>query len=99
MSFLRTLHRENLLGNGFPKFPVRSDLNVTSKLSTALPEGLIDLKTAGALVGVDPRTVRNWITEGSIQGWLLNGRRWRVQRAQVMALVRPATLDETGGAA
>jgi hypothetical protein len=30
---------------------------------------------------------------------LLNGRRWRVQRDQVLALVRPATLDETGGAA
>ncbi|MGY1946175.1 helix-turn-helix domain-containing protein [Nocardia asiatica] len=54
-----------------------------------VPEDLITVRTAASLVDVDAKTIKNWIKAGDLQGWLVNGRRWRVRRTAVLALVRP----------
>ncbi|MEU4417321.1 helix-turn-helix domain-containing protein [Nocardia salmonicida] len=59
---------------------------------------LISLKTAAALVDVDSKTIRNWIAAGDIAGYRINGRLLRVERAELLALIRPTTLT-SGGAA
>ncbi|WP_194819307.1 helix-turn-helix domain-containing protein [Nocardia sp. XZ_19_385] len=62
----------------------------TNPPPTIAPEDLISVKTAATLLGVDSNTIKNWIKAGQLQGWLLNGRMWRVERDAVIALVRPA---------
>ncbi|MFF2082850.1 helix-turn-helix domain-containing protein [Nocardia sp. NPDC058176] len=57
---------------------------------------LISLKTAAALIDVDSKTIRNWIAAGDIAGYRINGRLLRVERAQLLALVRPAELTPGG---
>ncbi|WP_054813390.1 helix-turn-helix domain-containing protein [Nocardia arizonensis] len=60
---------------------------------------LISLKTAAALVDVDAKTIRNWITAGDITAYRVNGRLLRVERDELMSLVRPTTGVTQGGAA
>ncbi|WP_157187475.1 helix-turn-helix domain-containing protein [Nocardia vinacea] len=62
----------------------------TSPPPLVSPEELISVKTAASLVGVDAKTIKNWIKAGHLDGWLLNGRFWRVRREAVLAMVRPA---------
>ncbi|QIS10639.1 helix-turn-helix domain-containing protein [Nocardia arthritidis] len=58
---------------------------------------LVSLQKAATLIDVDPKTIRNWINDGRLQGYKLNGRMWRVNRAEVLALARP--IKSSGGAA
>lgn len=60
---------------------------------------LISLKTAAALVEVDAKTIKNWIKAGDLQGFRINGRMWRVNRDELLALARPILADHSGGAA
>lgn len=57
---------------------------------------LISLKTAAALIDVDSKTIRNWIASGDIAGYRINGRLLRVERSELLALVRPAQLTQGG---
>ncbi|WP_067478714.1 helix-turn-helix domain-containing protein [Nocardia amamiensis] len=60
---------------------------------------LISLKTAAALVDVDTKTIRNWIAAGDLNGFRVNGRLLRVERDEVLALIRPAATVVNGGVA
>ncbi|MGY2093248.1 helix-turn-helix domain-containing protein [Nocardia gipuzkoensis] len=60
---------------------------------------LISLKTAAALVDVDTKTIRNWIAAGDLNGFRLNGRLLRVERDELLALIRPAATVINGGVA
>ncbi|MEU5760370.1 helix-turn-helix domain-containing protein [Nocardia sp. NPDC047648] len=60
---------------------------------------LISLKTAAALVDVDTKTIRNWIAAGDLNGFRVNGRLLRVERDEVLALIRPAATVVHGGVA
>ncbi|WP_162958740.1 helix-turn-helix domain-containing protein [Nocardia yunnanensis] len=62
-------------------------------------QNLISLKTAAALVDLDPRTVLNWIKSGDLQGFRVKGRMWRVDREELLALARPVAPQLKGGAA
>ncbi|MGW4124793.1 helix-turn-helix domain-containing protein [Nocardia sp. NPDC004711] len=62
-------------------------------------QNLISLKTAGALVDVDPKTIMNWIKDGDLQGFRVKDRFWRVDREEVLALAKPVVLPPAGGAA
>lgn len=66
--------------------------------SASESRNLISLKTAAALIDVDSKTIRNWIASGDIAGYRINGRLLRVERSELLALVRPAELT-TGGVA
>ncbi|MEU5407425.1 MULTISPECIES: helix-turn-helix domain-containing protein [Nocardia] len=57
---------------------------------------LISLKTAASLIDVDSKTIRNWIASGDIAGYRINGRLLRVDRSELLALVRPAQLAQGG---
>ena len=59
---------------------------------------LISLKTAAALVDVDTKTIRNWIAAGDLNGFRVNGRLLRVERDELVALIRPTALVSEGGA-
>ncbi|MBF6296806.1 helix-turn-helix domain-containing protein [Nocardia amamiensis] len=65
--------------------------------SIQVPEDLITVRTAASLVDVDAKTIKNWIKAGDLQGWLVNGRRWRVRRTAVLALVQPADASTAVG--
>lgn len=69
----------------------------TSPSQLVSPEELISVKAAASLVGVDAKTIKNWIKAGHLEGWLLNGRMWRVKRDAVVALVRPAAETARNG--
>ncbi|MBF6190556.1 DNA-binding protein [Nocardia sp. NPDC004168] len=59
------------------------------------PKTLISLRVAAELAGgVHPRTVRRWVDGGLLQGFQVGPRLIKVDRDQVLALVRP--LNETG---
>ncbi|WP_280471821.1 helix-turn-helix domain-containing protein [Nocardia cyriacigeorgica] len=61
---------------------------------------LISVRTAAALIDVDAKTIRNWIAAGDLNGFRVNGRLLRVERDELLALVRPAALaGNRGGAA
>ncbi|MBF6134992.1 helix-turn-helix domain-containing protein [Nocardia otitidiscaviarum] len=60
---------------------------------------LISLKTAAALVDVDTKTIRNWIAAGDLNGFRVNGRLLRVERDELLALIRPAATVINGGVA
>ncbi|WP_406237500.1 helix-turn-helix domain-containing protein [Nocardia sp. NBC_01009] len=60
---------------------------------------LISLKTAAALVDVDTKTIRNWIAAGDLNGFRVNGHLLRVERDELLALIRPAAMLADGGAA
>ncbi|UAK32514.1 helix-turn-helix domain-containing protein [Nocardia asteroides] len=60
---------------------------------------LISLKTAAALVDVDTKTIRNWIAAGDLNGFRVNGRLLRVERDEVLGLIRPAATVVHGGVA
>lgn len=60
---------------------------------------LISLKSAAALVDVDPKTIRNWIDDGKLQGFKLNGQFWRVYRREVLSLARPIGVVTSDGVA
>ncbi|MFI9636621.1 helix-turn-helix domain-containing protein [Nocardia sp. NPDC051929] len=60
---------------------------------------LISLKTAAALVDVDTKTIRNWIAAGDLNGFRVNGRLLRVERDELLALIRPAATVIHGGVA
>ncbi|MFJ9365427.1 helix-turn-helix domain-containing protein [Nocardia sp. NPDC101769] len=62
-------------------------------------QNLISLKTAAALVEVDPRTIKNWIKSGDLQGFRVKGRMWRIDREELLGLARPVAPKPTGGAA
>ncbi|WP_328712260.1 helix-turn-helix domain-containing protein [Nocardia salmonicida] len=64
--------------------------------SASESRNLISLKTAAALIDVDSKTIRNWIAAGDIAGYRINGRLLRVERAELLALVRPAELAAGG---
>jgi len=70
---------------------------LTSDPRTA--RGLISLKNAARLVDVEPKTIRNWIAAGLLQGYKLNDQLWRVERREVLALARPIPFEPSGGAA
>jgi excisionase family DNA binding protein len=57
---------------------------------------LISLKTAAGLIDVDAKTIRNWIAAGDIAGYRINGRLLRVERSELLSLVRPAELTSGG---
>lgn len=58
-----------------------------------LPGDLIPVRLAASLVHVDAKTIKNWIKAGDINGWLVNGSRWRVRRSEVLRLVQPVQRD------
>ncbi|MEV6322428.1 helix-turn-helix domain-containing protein [Nocardia sp. NPDC051787] len=60
---------------------------------------LISLKTAAALIDVDTKTIRNWIAAGDLNGFRVNGRLLRVERDELLALIRPAATVINGGVA
>ena len=61
---------------------------------------LISVQKAADLVDVDPKTIKNWMKRGDLQGFRLNGHMWRVNRKELLALARPvARSNESGGAA
>ncbi|WP_280242516.1 MULTISPECIES: helix-turn-helix domain-containing protein [Nocardia] len=60
---------------------------------------LISLRTAAALVDVDTKTIRNWIAAGDLNGFRVNGRLLRVERDELLALIRPAATVINGGVA
>ncbi|WP_107656032.1 helix-turn-helix domain-containing protein [Nocardia suismassiliense] len=60
---------------------------------------LISLKKAAALVDVEPKTIRNWISAGLLQGYKLNDQLWRVDRREVLDLARPVAIDASDGVA
>ncbi|MFC9995833.1 helix-turn-helix domain-containing protein [Nocardia sp. NPDC127526] len=60
---------------------------------------LISLKTAAALIEVDPRTIKNWIKSGDLQGFRMKGRMWRVDHEELLALARPVVPEHSDGAA
>ncbi|MBF6229491.1 helix-turn-helix domain-containing protein [Nocardia abscessus] len=60
---------------------------------------LISLKTAAALVDVDTKTIRNWIAAGDLNGFRVNGRLLRVERDELLALIRPAVTVINSGVA
>ncbi|BDT97299.1 helix-turn-helix domain-containing protein [Nocardia sputorum] len=63
--------------------------------SASGPKTLISLRDAAQLAGgVHPRTVRRWVDGGLLQGFQVGPRLIKVDRDQVLALVRP--LNETG---
>ncbi|WP_433759900.1 helix-turn-helix domain-containing protein [Nocardia sp. CA-135398] len=64
-----------------------------------VPRKLISLKTAAALVDVDPKTIRNWIAAGQLQGFRVNARMLRVNRDELLALVQPVAVALPDGAA
>ncbi|WP_406272495.1 helix-turn-helix domain-containing protein [Nocardia sp. NBC_00881] len=69
-------------------------------VETPEARNLISLKTAAALIDVDTKTIRNWIAAGDLNGYRINGRLLRVERDELLALVRPAVLATySGGAA
>ncbi|MGN2640612.1 helix-turn-helix domain-containing protein [Nocardia takedensis] len=65
--------------------------------SPAKARNLISLKTAAALVDVDSKTIRNWIAAGDITAYRINGRLLRVERDELLSLIRPA-VGVQGGA-
>ncbi|MEU6579561.1 helix-turn-helix domain-containing protein [Nocardia sp. NPDC046763] len=50
---------------------------------------LISLRDAAQLAGVHPNTVRRWAHEGLLEGHRVGPRLIKVDRNQVLALVRP----------
>lgn len=59
---------------------------------------LISLRDAADLAGgVHPRTIRRWVDGGLLDGFQVGPRLIKVDRDQVLALVRP--LSQTGGVA
>lgn len=57
-------------------------------------DAFLDLRAAGALVGVNPITVRRWISTGTLPGYRL-GQRIRVRRGDIIAMARriPSAAD------
>ncbi|MEU7632017.1 DNA-binding protein [Nocardia sp. NPDC049220] len=56
---------------------------------------LISLRDAAELAGgVHPRTVRRWVGDGLLEGFQIGPKLIKVDRDQVLALVRP--LNESG---
>lgn len=71
------------------------ELPAAARPDELVPEDLIPASTAAALVHVDAKTIKNWIKEGALRGWLVNGRHYRVRRSEVLGLVQPVAT--TGG--
>ncbi|WP_316574257.1 helix-turn-helix domain-containing protein [Nocardia canadensis] len=76
----------------FPHFDRRWNVENTASET----RNLISLKTAASLIDVDSKTIRNWIASGDIAGYRINGRLLRVDRSELLALVRPAQLAQGG---
>ncbi|MFD0362743.1 helix-turn-helix domain-containing protein [Nocardia sp. GCM10030253] len=74
-------------------------MTISTQQPVEAPKDLINLRTAAALVAVDVKTIKNWIKAGDLQGFLVNGRMWRVQRDELLGLVRPAALSDSEGVA
>lgn len=49
----------------------------------------LDIPQAAQVVGVDPRTIRNWIAAGRITGYRFGPKLLRVLEADVLALGQP----------
>ena len=71
----------------------------TAQAGSDEPRGLISLKTAAALVDVDPKTIRNWIAAGQLRGYRINARMLRVDRNELMGLIKPLAVQVSDGAA
>ena len=71
---------------------------IHSERAGGAPRGLISLRTAAALVDVDPKTIRNWISAGHLQGFRVNSRLLRVDRGELLALVQPVATTPDGAA-
>lgn len=71
----------------------------TAQAGSEAPRGLISLKTAAALMDVDPKTIRNWISAGHLRGYRVNARMLRVDRNELMALVEPLSVQISDGVA
>ncbi|QIS02330.1 excisionase family DNA-binding protein [Nocardia brasiliensis] len=79
-------------------FRISQEASMTLNLpASPVPEDLITVRTAASLVDVDAKTIKNWIKAGDLEGWLVNGSRWRVRRAAVLALVQLASVSGVGG--
>ncbi|MEV6562926.1 helix-turn-helix domain-containing protein [Nocardia sp. NPDC051756] len=65
------------------------DLASAAPAEELVPEDLIPTGVAASLVHVDAKTITNWIKTGELRGWLVNGRRYRVRRSEVLSLVQP----------
>ncbi len=61
---------------------------------TSADRGLISLRDAAELAGgVHPRTVRRWVESGLLEGFRTGPRLIKVERSQVLALVRPLHVE------
>lgn len=67
--------------------------------SPPIRAGLISLTAAGQVAGVAPKTVRSWVTAGLLQGWQVGPRLIKVDKDEVLSLIRPLVADAPGGAA
>ena len=54
-----------------------------------VPDDLIDMQTAAAMMGVQYRTMVRWVEVGDVPSWRLGRRAIRVSRADVVQLLRP----------
>lgn len=57
-----------------------------------VPDDLIPTAKAAAILHVQTRTIRNWVSAGKLLGWTLAGRRLLVSESDVRNLLRPAPL-------
>ncbi|WP_410875182.1 helix-turn-helix domain-containing protein [Nocardia sp. A7] len=73
------------------------DNNLPSPAEHHAVPSYISLKKAAELVDVGPKTIRNWIAAGQIQGYKL-GQMWRVDRGEVLQLAKPVAPSHQGGA-
>jgi excisionase family DNA binding protein len=53
------------------------------------PRQLVDMNTAAGMLGVTPRTLRNWIAEGRLTAYRIGDKLIRIDRAELDALIRP----------
>jgi excisionase family DNA binding protein len=58
-----------------------------------LPEDLMTTKEAARLLKTCPQTILRWILKGKLPGYRI-GYRWRVSRAELLAMVRHQTPAE-----
>ncbi|MGV9823382.1 helix-turn-helix domain-containing protein [Nocardia xishanensis] len=64
----------------------------------AVARPLIRLSEGAALIGVHPQTLRRWVAQGKLTGWRLASNQIRVDRDELLGLVKPMTVTETAAA-
>ncbi len=61
--------------------------------SDAIPSDLIQLPEAATLLGISRQSMLRWCIQGKIRAWRV-GHRWRVSRADVVALCKPWSIQD-----